>query len=192
MPDPPTIEPLEIFAGDLVEWTRSLADYPATDWTLTYAVRGASFHASMDVTASADGNDHAVFIAAADTLNWNPGAYWWHAEVTNGTEIYTVGDGSLTVKQKLETITSGTYDGRSFAKTMLDAIESILSNSATSADLDVVSKGIGDKNLTRDRVSLFKWRDKFRGEYLSEVAKEKAERGEGTGYRFFARPRRPS
>src|SRR3990170_3975155 len=36
MADIPTIEPSEIVAGDTLKFKKSLSDYPATTWTLTY------------------------------------------------------------------------------------------------------------------------------------------------------------
>lgn len=190
-PPVPTIEPRAFYAGDTVTWEKTLADYPASEWTLTYYIRGASHDTDMDVVGVADGDTHVVTIAAAETDTWDAGDYWWTAKAVKGAEEYSVGHGTFEILRKLSGI-AAVYDGRSFAKKMLDAIEAVIENRGTSSDVDVVSKGIGDKNITRNPEALFKWRDKFRDEYLSEQAEESARRGEGTGTRILARPRRPA
>ena len=60
----PTKEPLTIRAGDTIEWTKSIDDYKASDgWTLSYSFRGTG--GTIDITSSADGDDHAISIAPA-------------------------------------------------------------------------------------------------------------------------------
>jgi hypothetical protein len=96
----PTSEPLAVVAGDTLKWTRSLADYPASaGWVLAYKLVNAS--AVISVSSSADGDNHAVSVAAATTAAWVAGEYRWTAYVTKSAERYTVGDGSITVKPNL-------------------------------------------------------------------------------------------
>ena len=52
----PTTEPTSIIAGDTLAWTKSLADYEASLWTLTYYLRGPS---AQTITATTSGGDFA-------------------------------------------------------------------------------------------------------------------------------------
>jgi hypothetical protein len=66
----PTKEPLTIRAGDTIEWTKSIDDYKASDgWTLSYSFRSAS--GTIDITSTADGDDHAVCIAPATSTAYS-------------------------------------------------------------------------------------------------------------------------
>ena len=47
----PTTEPASITAGDTLTWQKTLADYPATVWTLKYRFINAT--AKVDITATA-------------------------------------------------------------------------------------------------------------------------------------------
>lgn len=120
--DIPTVEPEVIVAGDTVKWKKSLDHYKASDgWTLTYYIRGA---VKTDVTATASGDDHLVTISASTTAQWSPGTYWWIARVSKSGEAYTVANGIFKVKENLAGI-AGTYDGRSHARRVLEALESV-------------------------------------------------------------------
>jgi len=80
-------EPDEIVAGDTIKWKRSFSDYPASTWTLTYALRSvATSSTAIELTATDDDDDHSVNVLAATTGAWIAGDYAWDAYVTNGTE----------------------------------------------------------------------------------------------------------
>lgn len=113
--DPPIFEPRSFIAGATVVWKKSLADYPATEWTLKYAFRGAGA-TDVNVTATADGDDHLATIASATTTALAPGAWYWQAWVEKGTEKFFVGEGQTTVRKSLSAIASATHDGRSEAE----------------------------------------------------------------------------
>lgn len=96
----PTTEPAQIAAGDTAKWRRALGDYLASDgWTLTYALRNAANQ--IDITASADGADHLVNVAAATTATWAPGAYAWGAFASKAGERFQVATGSIVVRPNL-------------------------------------------------------------------------------------------
>ncbi|MEA3211308.1 MAG: hypothetical protein QOE70_4365 [Chthoniobacter sp.] len=92
----PTSEPSAITAGDTVQWTRSLPDYPATSNVLKYAFQ-ASGKSLITITAAASGADHAVTITADASGNYAPGVYLWTAYVEAGSTRTTVGRGALTI-----------------------------------------------------------------------------------------------
>src|SRR3990167_1080353 len=91
----PTTEPAEVRAGDTVEWTKSLGDYPASDgWTLKYAMRGPMV---IDITATASGSSYAVSVAKTVSALWIAGLYYWQAYVEKGSDRHTVGTGRITI-----------------------------------------------------------------------------------------------
>ena len=125
MADVPTTEPTQVTAGDTLTWSRSLADYPASDgWVLSYALVNAD--GQITITASADGDDYLVTVTAATSAAYVVGTYAWQAYVTLGTERYQVGTGTLTVLPNLAAQVGG-YDNRSWAQKTVDAIEQWMS-----------------------------------------------------------------
>ncbi len=117
----PTSVPVSFFLGDTWTWTKDLADYPASTWTLTYYfVPLAGGDDRFDVVATADGTTHSVTVAAATTAAYVAGKYQWIGRVTDGTTTTTIGEG---VAELIDNPASGTNDGRSFARKMLDLCE---------------------------------------------------------------------
>jgi hypothetical protein len=175
-----TTEPAVIIAGTTVQWTKTLSDYPASEWTLKYAIRGIQ---AINITAEADGDDYAVTINAADTEIWQAGNYWWYSFVEKGSgptfERYQVAEGRLAIKTDPEALEPD-YDGRSHAKIMLDAIEATLQGKATYSQLDLLTKSLGDKNIQRNPELLMKWRTYYRAEYQNELNKDAASLGTAT------------
>lgn len=95
-PSVPTIEPDVLYAGATAKWTRSLADYPASDgWSLIYTFRGPS--QLEEQVARPSGSDFAITIQADDTEDLLAGTYSWTARVELNGEVYVVARGVLTV-----------------------------------------------------------------------------------------------
>lgn len=145
-----TTEPSEFPAGDTVQFRKALADYPATaGWVLWYYLRGIS---GLAVQATAEGDDFLVTFAADKTANLAPGSYKWVARVERGGEVYTVGDGRMTVTPDFKNAPDGAL--RSHAEKMLDlctrALEkrvpldqkfyTLINRTATREELDVIRK----------------------------------------------------
>lgn len=159
----PTIEPASLRAGDFLTWLKTLADYPANaGWTLAYTLINAT--SKITITASASGADHLVSVPAATTAGYTAGTYQWMARVTKATEIYTVGSGSMIVQQNLAALT--TFDGRSHATKMLEAIEAAFEGRASQTQMEMEINGRRLRHYGMDE--LIKWRS-F---YKAEVAKE--------------------
>jgi len=159
----PSTEPSSFRAGDLLTWTKSLADYPANQsWTLAYTLINAA--SKITINASASGADFLVSVAAATTAAYTAGAYQWMARVTKATEIYTVGQGTIEILPNLATAT--TFDGRTHAKTMLDAIEAAFEGKASSTQLEMEINGRRIKSFSPEE--MIRWRSY----YKMEVAKE--------------------
>lgn len=112
-------EPTSAVCGDTISWTKSLSDFPAPTWTLTYAFRLQQGAGKQDVIATASGSDFAAIITAAQSAVMPAGLWIWSAYVTKTTERYHVGHGSLTLSPNLAAI-DFSIDFRSDAKLALD------------------------------------------------------------------------
>ena len=159
----PTTEPIALRAGDTWQWRREdLSDYPASVWTLTYYFRNAASY--FNVIAAADGDSFAVSVTAAVTAAYTPGAYDWYALVTDGTERYQVDTGRAEISTDISA--AAAYDGRTWARRMLDSVEAALEGRATSGELDLISATQEQRGITRDRAGLIT----LRSQLLREVA----------------------
>lgn len=152
----PTTEPARIVAGDTAKWAKSLADYPAGDgWTLSYSLVTATNRYTF--SASADGDDHLVTVAAATTAVWVPDPYAWRAQVALSGEVYTVGEGIVTVAAAF----GAAVDARSLARRQLDAVEAMLEGRASSsvAEYSIAGRAlkyipVTDLMVLRDRLRM--------------------------------------
>lgn len=160
-------EPARLVAGDTWAWKKALSDYPASTWVLSYALRCAAGY--VNITASADGDNHSVSVAAATTAVYAAGRYYWQSYVTSGSTRYTVAEGVLEVEGNYAA-TSAAADKRTHARKMLEAIEAVLEGVATS---DVLEYSIGGRSLKRmSRQDLIKLHAYYKGQVGAE---------EGTG-----------
>lgn len=167
----PTQEPTEFISGETVKWTKSLSDYPASTWTLTYDFVNAS--ASFDATVTASGDDYSVVIP--ESAAPSSGVYWWQAWVESGSEKYVVDSGSVEVKPKLSAGTA--QDVRSFARKALAEIEAALLLRVESGHL---SMSIGGRSVSWESPGeLYALRDKFRSEVRREDNAERIANGMG-------------
>jgi hypothetical protein len=181
MADIPTLEPTSVNAGDTLRWTRSLADYPAgAGWVLSYVLINAA--AKISITASASGNDHAVTVPAATSAGYGAGTYDWRARVTLAGEVYTVGEGRITVKAAFGT---ATYDARSQARKTLEAIEATLEGRASSAVAEYEIAGRRMKHIPV--AELLQLRDRYRADVAREDAATAVAAGLSDRRRVFVR-----
>jgi uncharacterized protein (DUF1800 family) len=169
----PSIEPIEINAGNTVKWTKSLSEYPADDsWVLAYRLIGnKGTHA---IASSASGKDHAVIILATASAAYQPGDYRLIGQVSKGTEVRTVYNGSCIVHPNLYGA-AGTIDTRSLAKQNLDKVEAAILANADSLRVAInidgqVSESVITKKDFRD------YRNRLRDEYEAEQEREQRAR----------------
>lgn len=177
----PTNEPSTLRAGDTWKWTRSLADWPATSWTLKYRAKNAA--GGFEITASASGDDFAVTVAAATTAAYAAGDYSWIAWVEGGSsEKYTVDSGTWTVQSEYRSgLASVALDDRSHARKVLDAIEAFIESN----DLQAAQVAIGERQIRNIPIpELIKIRQRYLQEVALEDQKAAIERGEGVGKRI--------
>lgn len=181
MADIPTIEPTTANAGDTWRWTRTLADYPASaGWALSYTLINAA--AKITINASASGDDHAVTVSAATTAGYAAGSYDWRARVSKAGEVYTVGEGRITVRNAFG---GSTFDARSHARKTLEAIEAVIEGRASSATLEYSIAGRTLKHIPM--ADLLSLRDKYRAEVAREDAAAAVAAGLPDKRRVFVR-----
>lgn len=177
----PYNEPDIITKGDSATWKKSLSDYPAGTWTLTYYFRGA---VALDKTATASGTDHLIELTTANTDTLTAGDYAWAAKVTDGSDVYTVASGQLTVKTDLEDESAG-YETRPYVKRVLDAIEALLEGKVAT---DAASYSIQGRSLTRYTFEeLERLRDKYQRLWKDYLKKEKRKNGQNTSRKIKVR-----
>lgn len=129
-----TALPSAIRAGTTVKYQRSLADYPASAWTLKLTLAGKSV---LTVTAGEDGDTFEVTLTAAETATLAAGRYQWIERIENAgaTEKYDVASGSLNVLLNLATAAAG--DARSKNEILLEALDAALLGKATADQLAI-------------------------------------------------------
>lgn len=175
----PTNEPLQARSGTTWAWTKSLTDYPASAWTLTYYFKQEGASGSyFSAVASASGADYAVTVAAATTAGYAAGTWTWVAQVAGGSsEVYEVDRGSLEILPKYTA--SAALDDRSHARICLDAIEAVLQNRATQDQQEYAIEG---RSLKRTPIAdLLRLRDYYLAEVFSEKNAERRRNGYGAG-----------
>ena len=134
--------PSEFAAGTTVAYTRTLADYPASDgWALTLYVIAADV---VIKAAVADGDSHAVTLSAADTKAIAAGTYRYVERVALAGEVFEVGSGFVTVTPDPTDATADDY--KSQDEKLLEAIDAVLAGRITT---DVEAYSIEGRALTR-------------------------------------------
>lgn len=119
-----------LYAGDTLDFTTSVTDYPAPVWTLRYRLAPAS-GAAIDLTSAAAGSDHRITANASATASWVVGTYSWTAWVENaGGERYTLARGRLDIRPASASLPAGA-DARTQAEIALEAIDAVLAGRAT-------------------------------------------------------------
>lgn len=136
----PTTEPQRFIQGALVEWTRSLTNFPASAWTLTYTFVSPTHQ--FTVVATADGNTHSAAISAAASLDVPAGEYAWQAVADDGAlDLKEIDAGFLLVRRRFSEEADG-FEVRSFAARMLALIEARLEGTADRDDLSYSTEGL--------------------------------------------------
>lgn len=172
-----------IYAGDTVSFTVTLADYPASVWTLSYRLTPRAAGTAYTFSATASGDDHLVEVAAATTATWAPGEYTVAAWVASGSERYTVESesGQVTLKPNPSSLTAGT-DTRSHAARVLAAIEAAIEGRADSSVDYLQINGRQVRHIPHDQLLVL--RDRYRTEVKRE---QQAASGAGMGRQTFVR-----
>lgn len=179
----PTTEPTELRAGDTWRWTRALADYPASAWTLKYRYKHPTL-AGFEIVATASGDTHSVAYAAASSADVAAGEFSWSAWVEGGSsEKYTVDEGVVTIKPDYRAAAaSAVLDDRSHARIVLAAIEAVIEGRAAK---DQEEYEIAGRRLKHTPIpQLLKLRQTYRAEVRAQQQAERLQNGTGIGGRI--------
>jgi hypothetical protein len=113
--------PSELQIGDTWQWTESFPDYrPSDGWALSFSLYRYG-QPVMKIDATASGDDFSISVPAATTAGKAAGEWQWTAYVTNGTDRFTVGTGTVTLKPDLAAA-GPTTDLRTENEKILDAL----------------------------------------------------------------------
>ena len=168
-------EPLSFTAGDTVEWTKTLPDYPVSDaWVLSYCFVGASI---FSVIGTNDGTNHKIIIPASISADYVSGDYRYQAYVTKSGIRKEIADGFIKIKPNFATITTSS-DQRSHVKKVLDSIEAVIEGRATEYDTSYSIAGRSLSKMSLDE--LIKARHQYRKLYNNEILSERRKRGLST------------
>ncbi len=156
-------------------------------WTLTYYLRTNTASEGATITGTAYGQGWELTIAAATSVGFDAGQWYWQAIATAGSEKLTLGAGQLDVLAALNYAGSpGAFDGRSQAQKDLDAVQSAIR--AMIAGGAVQQYSIGSRNLTKMRLEdLLQLEAKLKADVKREQAAELAANGLGNPHNLFVR-----
>lgn len=166
-------------SGSTVVWTERLTRYPSGLWLLSYHLRGA---AALDVNAEGNDDDsHTITLLAATGMTPTPlptGQYFYQAyatDLSNSTDKRLVHSSRVQILPDLSSTGITTYDGRSVAELMVEAIDNVLAKKATR---DQESYTIGQRTLKRiPPDQLISWRKYYAGLVQGEKIQARIEAG---------------
>jgi hypothetical protein len=132
--------------GDTLSFTKTLADYPAGVWTLYYRLMlRAGLATPISFNSTAIGTDHAISVSAVTTATWVPTTYTWASWVSDGTNVFSIDQGSTALLANPRTA-GGDLDLRTPAQVALDNVRATIQGKATA---DVLRYTIGGRQLER-------------------------------------------
>jgi len=178
VPDIPSSIPSELIAGNTWQWERDYSDYPQPTWTATAYFENSA--KTFNVAATASGTAHLFTIAAATSAGYPPGRYRVRVRVTDGSQVFIAESGWCDVE--VDPAAAGTYDTRTPARKMLDAVEAFLIGNASTAQASMTLNG---RQISRWSLpDLTKWRDQLRAEVRTEEQGSNAGLGRNIKVRF--------
>lgn len=174
----PTQEPSQVRAGQTLTFTKSLGDYPAPTWTLTYYLRGNGLDA-IDFTASASGSEHLVEVSFATTSTWKAGTYDVSAIASSATERFEVWSGRIEVLPDFSA-EGANFDTRSHARRTLDNINAVIEGRASKTILSSTVEGTSLDRIPHDQLL------KLQAAYEQKVINEDRKAGKARSNTIFA------
>ena len=185
--------PSEIRAGDTIQWrdvegvdnlgnTVSSAAY-----TLTYYLRFNAASEGATVVGTAYGTGWQFSIAAATSVNFDAGTWYWQAVATKTGSTITLGSGQSTVLAALSySGTPAALDGRSQAQKDLDAVQAAIR--AIVAGGVVKEYTIGNRSLKKyDLTDLLALETKLKADVNREQKAQLIANGLGNPFNLFVR-----
>ena len=187
MAEPKAYEPEKLTAGVTWKWKKTISDYPASEWALTYYLRkdGAS---ATSFSAAADGDSYLVTVAAATTAAYASGIYDFVGWVIKGTEKYEVFNSMIEVLPN-PTNTSA-YDPRSHARRVMELLEAAMEGRVPNG---MESYSIGGRSINKIPLSQLRelW-EKYKQDVVMEEQAERLVNGRRSGKNIGVRFNRPS
>lgn len=182
-----TREPLSVVAGDTLKWKKSsLANFPSPEWVLTYELRSPVLSTPIQITAVQDGttSDYSITVPAVTSALWIAGEYSWSAFVTKGTERKQIDSGSMDVQPDLAQA-SADFDGRSYVKKVLDALQALILGKATKDQQSYSINGRSISRLTPEE--LITWENHYKHLYQKEKRANDLKKGIGAPTKISTR-----
>jgi len=181
--DIPTNEPEEMRAGVTWEWRREdlSTDFPASGgWSLKYWFKKeGAVPGNFSIDATASGAFFAVSVLAATTAAYVAGNYTWAAIVTKATDIRQVDTGRMVILPRYDQVAN--LDDRSHARKVLEAIEAVIENRASSTQREMVSFTIGNRSqnfdISESKATLLELHSKYKWLVANEEARAKIAAG---------------
>lgn len=135
-------EPIEIRAGDSIDWLRVVEQcLPSDGWTLTYRLVPAGAGSPVTIATAAVDDEYRAAVAAATSATWAAGLYTLIGACIRGSSRITVYNRACAVLPDLFSAT--VYDGRSTARQIVAAIDEYF----RTRDRAVIEKQLGDRRL---------------------------------------------
>jgi molecular chaperone DnaK (HSP70) len=174
-----------LVAGDLLDFDTTVDGYLSSDgYTLKHKLlpRTSGTPISLTATANDDGSYHTQSLPSA-TANYAAGWYTVKSWVEKSNERISLADQVFQILADPATATS--FDARTHARKVLDAIEAVLENRAT---LDQEEYAINGRSLKRTPVAdLIRLRSAYKVEVSREVAAEAMAAGLANPRRIYLR-----
>jgi len=183
----PNQEPEVIVAGDFLSWKRDdlVSDYDPSSYALSYSARmDGSGSTTFAITASESTTSYYVEVGSSTTASYTIGDYRWQAYITRSSdsERVLIDEGIFEI---VGNYASSTDDPASFAKTMVDNLETTLKSLSTRL---TSSYSIADRSNTLTRMDDVRRQLVFyRSEYKREIMKQRALNGQPTGNNVLVR-----
>jgi hypothetical protein len=179
----PTTEPTVFTVGDFGQWKRPdlSANYPTSDYTLTYVARLTKGGSSeIKVVATDLDGVHLFTVNSNTSSSFDAGLYHWQLEVeqdsTGNRAVIQTGNVQVAVD-----LDDNNTDPRIHAEIMVSKIEGLLEGKA---DSDVTSYSIAGRSISKMSFQeLVDARDHYRREvvkYNNEVAMKNGRKGTST------------
>jgi hypothetical protein len=185
--------PSEIRAGDTIQW-RDVAgvdnlgnEVSSSDYTLTYYLRFNAASEGATVVGTAYGTGWQFSIAAATSVNFDTGTWYWQAVATKTGSTITLGSGQSTVLAALSySGTPAALDGRSQAQKDLDAVQAAIR--AIVAGGVAKEYTIGNRSLKKyDLTDLLALETKLKADVNREQKAQLIANGLGNPFNLFVR-----
>ena len=188
MAEPKAYEPEKLTAGVTWKWKKTISDYPASEWVLTYYLRKSGVTATS-FSAAADGDSYLVTVAAATTAAYASGVYDFIGWVVKGTEKFEVFNSVIEVLPN-PTNTSA-YDPRSHARRVMELIEAAMEGRIDAGQME--SYSIGGRSISKIPLNQLRelW-EKYKQDVVMEEQAERLANGRRSGKNIGVRFNRPS